>query len=110
MIEETNPRSLIYQLERLRQYIDALPRSETFTPGLSHEKRLLVKSLSDLQLTDLETVVAFEPDTKTRNALEALMTQLIEQLEDFTTIISKKYFDHTAGPQQLNATQWENAL
>jgi hypothetical protein len=45
-----------------------------------------------------------------REQLDALMTQIISQLEQFTTLLSDKYFDHANGPQQLINTQWKTDL
>ena len=110
MVDETNPRSLFYQLQQLRCYIDDLPRSETSAPGLTKEKKLIIKSLNDIQLVELEALVEPNPETQQRLSISEFMDELISNLEQFTSIISEKYFDHTAGPQQLVTTQWDNEL
>ena len=101
MIDGTNPRSLLYQVEQLRKYIRELPRNETTTAGLSPENKIILKSLNDIQLADLEELAKIDPDSQSRLKLEQLMTELLAQLEQFTVLISDKYFDHTAGPQSL---------
>lgn len=110
MIDGTNPRSLLYQVDQLRKYIQELPRNETPTAGLSPENRLVIKSLTDIQLADLETLATVDEKTNTRIELERLMTQFLEQLEQFTVLISDKYFDHTEGPQPLSMANWETSL
>ncbi|WP_417529183.1 circularly permuted type 2 ATP-grasp protein [Marinomonas shanghaiensis] len=101
MIDGTNPRSLLYQVEQLRKYIIELPRNNSTTAGLSPEHKIILKSLNDIQLADLETLAKVDDKTQSRVKLERLMTELLEQLEQFTVLISDKYFDHTAGPQSL---------
>lgn len=101
MIDGTNPRSLLYQVEQLRKYIKELPRNETTSAGLSPEHKIIIKSLNDIQLADLEELAKINEKTQSRHALEQLMTELLDQLEQFTVLISDKYFDHTAGPQSL---------
>ncbi|GAB3480428.1 circularly permuted type 2 ATP-grasp protein [Marinomonas epiphytica] len=101
MIDETNPRSLIYQIQQLQTYIQQLPRNETSRAGLSPESRSVIKSLNDVQLADLEALAKVDGPTGSRLQLDILMTQLLEQLEEFTVQISDKYFDHTIGPQPL---------
>jgi uncharacterized alpha-E superfamily protein len=101
MIDGTNPRSLLYQVEQLRKYIRELPRNETTTAGLSPENKIILKSLNDIQLADLEELAKIDPDSQSRLKLEQLMTEFLAQLEQFTVLISDKYFDHTAGPQSL---------
>ncbi|MFD1381943.1 circularly permuted type 2 ATP-grasp protein [Rhodanobacter aciditrophus] len=108
MIDRTNPRSLIYQVEQLRKYLNELPHSQQASLGLSPENRLIIKSLNDIQLADLESLAQIDETTQSRQALEDLMTQITDQLEQLTTIISDKYFDHTAGPQQLIKSKWKN--
>ncbi|MBJ7549749.1 circularly permuted type 2 ATP-grasp protein [Marinomonas ostreistagni] len=108
MIDRSNPRSLIYQIEQLRKYLEELPQSEQTVLGLSPDKRLIIKSLNDIQLADLESLAQIDESTQTRADLAELMTQIIEQLEKLTTLISDKYFDHTAGPQQLIKAKWKN--
>jgi uncharacterized alpha-E superfamily protein len=108
MIDRSNPRSLIYQVDQLRKYLEELPQSDQVSLGLSREKRLIIKSLNDIQLADLESLAQIEESTQTRAQLTELMGQVIEQLEQLTTIISDKYFDHTAGPQQLIKAKWKN--
>ncbi|MDN2659793.1 circularly permuted type 2 ATP-grasp protein [Neptunomonas phycophila] len=110
MVDETNPRSLFYQIDQLRKYIDDLPQTASYRPGLSLEKRLIVKSLNDIQLAELDTLATVNPKTKQRDRLVMLMDNLKDQLEQLTSIISTKYFDHTAGPQQIATTQWDNDI
>ena len=101
MIDGTNPRSLLYQVEQQRQCINELPRNETTTAGLSPENKIIIRSLSSIQLADLEELAEIDKKTQSRSKLEKLMTELLAQLEQFTVLISEKYFDHTAGPQSL---------
>jgi len=101
MIDGTNPRSLLYQVEQLRKYIIELPRNNSATAGLSPEHKIIIKSLNDIQLADLEALAKVDEKAQSRVKLEDLMTELLEQLEQFTVLISDKYFDHTAGPQSL---------
>jgi uncharacterized alpha-E superfamily protein len=110
MVDETNPRSLFYQVNLLRRYIDELPRSETSLRGMSPEIRLIIKSLNDIQLADLNYLAQIDDNTQKREHLNALMADLQTQLEAFTCKISDKYFDHKSGPQQLVGNKCDNDL
>ncbi|QSX33614.1 circularly permuted type 2 ATP-grasp protein [Shewanella avicenniae] len=107
MIDATNPRSLIYQVDQLRKYLNELPRNYTQSSGLTAENRLIIKTLNDIQLADLEALALIDEETETRASLAQLMTQIGDQLDQFTSLISDKYFDHTAGPQPLVKAQWK---
>ncbi|MDF0533481.1 circularly permuted type 2 ATP-grasp protein [Shewanella sp. A32] len=110
MIDLTNPRSLVYQVNQLRKYLNELPRSESLTSALSPENRLIIKSMNDIQLADLTQLAHVDRRTRSRHNLEQLMSQIIQQLEQFTSLLSDKYFDHTAGPQQLIKAKWKVGL
>lgn len=105
MLDATNPRSIFYQLERLKNHYLSLPQSGSLKPGLSPGEKLLIKSLNQVQLADLETIAKYNPDTQSRNELENLMGEIITQLEEFSTVLSDQYFDHQSGPQQFGAPQ-----
>ncbi|MGP8307721.1 circularly permuted type 2 ATP-grasp protein [Vibrio sp. YIC-376] len=108
MVDPSNPRSLVYQTEKLKEFLGMLPRSKAFIPGgLTSENRLILLTLNDIQLTDLEHLARANPNNQTREALSALMDKIIAQLEQFTSLISDKYFDHTVGPQQLIKPKWK---
>lgn len=110
MFDSTNPRSLIYQIELLQKYLGELPQRDQLTLGVVPESRLLIKSLNDILLSDLEQLSLVDDETQQRKNLETLMTQIINQLEQFTALLSDKYFDHTAGPQPLINTTWKTDL
>ncbi|MCO4785367.1 MAG: circularly permuted type 2 ATP-grasp protein [Marinomonas atlantica] len=108
MIDRTNPRSLIYQVEQLRKFVSELPTTNQGMLGLSPENRLIIKSLNDIQLADLDSLSHIDETSQTRQNLTEIMTQVMDNLEHLTTILSDKYFDHTAGPQQLVKAKWKN--
>ncbi|MEI8597992.1 alpha-E domain-containing protein [Vibrio sp. M60_M31a] len=108
MVDPSNPRSLVYQTEKLKEFLDMLPDNHAFIPGgLTSETRLILLTLNDIQLTDLEQLAKANPNSQTREEFGALMDKIIGQLEQFTSLISDKYFDHTAGPQQLIKPKWK---
>jgi len=69
-----------------------------------------MKSLTDIQLAELDMLAQVDEQTGLRGQLDTLMTQIISQLEQFTTLLSDKYFDHADGPQQLINAQWKTDL
>ena len=55
LADETNPRSLAYQLAALSEGIDRLPRDPSL-PGRSPEQRLVLANLTELRLADVEAL------------------------------------------------------
>ncbi|MGX9419332.1 circularly permuted type 2 ATP-grasp protein [Vibrio sp. RC27] len=108
MIDPTNPRSLIYQVERLREYLQVLPSTQGFTAGgLSDESKMIIRAKSQIQLASLNELAQVDEVENKRVKLEALVVEVAALLEEFTSAISDKYFDHTAGPQQLIKPKWK---
>ncbi|MCZ2723190.1 circularly permuted type 2 ATP-grasp protein [Marinomonas sp. 15G1-11] len=109
MLDETNPRSLYYQINQLQNLVNELPRSKTALRDMSAEVRLIMQSLNDIQLANLDALSVVDPVTDQREKLNQLMMELEENLVLFTSKISDKYFDHkTSGPQKLVSTEWGN--
>lgn len=105
MLDETNPRSILYQLIRLKKHFSDLPQPESFKPGLSPGEKLLIKSLNDIQLADLEELACFDNESHTRGQLNDLLEEVIAHIEKFSSVLSDQYFDHQSGPQQLAETK-----
>ncbi len=59
LADETNPRSLAYQLVALTESIDRLPHDPSL-PGRSTEQRLVLANLTALRLADLDTLARAE--------------------------------------------------
>lgn len=102
MLDPNNPRSLLFQLERLQQHLVELPGMEPGKGTLEEEERTLLEAVTRLRLARLPQLLA-SADGK-RAAMEALLTDLDKLLQDFNTMISDKHFDHRADAQQLLAT------
>ncbi|MFB9887237.1 circularly permuted type 2 ATP-grasp protein [Balneatrix alpica] len=110
LVDPSNPRSLLYQLELLRRYLDELPQPVGLPSQLPPEKRLVLEALSQVQLADLAILASSEEPSGKRAKLQAFTQLLDRRLKRFATQLSDKYFDHTAGPQQLVHSQWEGEL
>lgn len=99
--DSSNPRSLLYQLQQLLSHIDDLPGTEANHQGLNKEKRLIIKSLNEIQLADLTQLAKPDSHSAKRKGLISLMQNMIDQMESLAVVIGNKYFDHSQGPQQL---------
>lgn len=100
LLDEYNPRSLLYQLKRLEEHIRILPR-EKLGYRLSEEEQLILEALTQLQLSD--TVELAEPSEHTtqRSGLEKLLVRLAQRLIAISDVLTQTYFSHVQGPQQL---------
>ena len=101
MRDESNPRSLSFQLERLLQHLAELPKVENNGGELEPEERALLEAMTSLKLSRLPELLATA--STSRQDLDILLGKLDTLLKDFSRFISDKHFDHRSDPQQLLA-------
>lgn len=104
MLDASNPRSLLFQLERLQQHLAELPGADAMGSELEEEERALLEAVTSLKLSRLSNLL--ETDSGERQEMDSLLLQLEKLLKDFNRFISDKHFDHRVDPQQLVTTFW----
>jgi len=104
MLDPTNPRSLLFQLEALQHHIAELPRAGKPRGELEEEERALLEAVTTLKLSRLPQLLTTSTDK--REDLDRLLEQLNKLLLDFNSLVSDKHFDHRVDAQQLVTTFW----
>ena len=102
LLDEANPRSVAFQLERLREYVEALPKRST-SARMSPEWRLVVKLLSAVELADASELMNHDREG-TRSDAPALLVSLADGLRSLSETITRDYFDHTIASRQMGAS------
>jgi uncharacterized circularly permuted ATP-grasp superfamily protein/uncharacterized alpha-E superfamily protein len=101
LADETNPRSLAFQLVALAESIDRLPRDPAI-PGRGAEQRLVLANLTEVRLAELDALV--HPDeTGRRPRLERLLGRLEADLPVLSNIIAASYFSHLQTSRHLSS-------
>jgi uncharacterized circularly permuted ATP-grasp superfamily protein/uncharacterized alpha-E superfamily protein len=97
LLDETNSRSLIYQLNAVREHLAILPGQG----GRPHkrEMRFILEAANLLNMADAEELA--EADGGTRPRLEALLAGLGHSLSETSNALSATYFTHAQRPYQL---------
>lgn len=90
VLDESNPRSLAFQIAAMEAVLDALPR---MTPYRNPEHRLILRLLTDLRTTDAAQLGETDAEGR-RPALAALLAQAEEALERAADLVAKAYFAH----------------
>ncbi len=103
LLDETNPRSLVYQLKRLQTQIRDLPREKSGY-RLSDEEQLILEALTQLQLSNAFQLAQRSEQSTQRQGLEKLLVRLAQILIEISDVLTQTYFSHVQGPQQLVAT------
>ncbi len=99
LTDETNPRSLLFQLESIAGHVDLLPRLEQAV-GLTDEQRAITHMLARLRLVDIAALAAFD-SAGLRAGLEALMRDLLDGAARLSDVLTRHYLSH-ARPVRLS--------
>lgn len=99
LTDETNPRSLAFQLAALADHVEYLPRDRS-EPLRGPEQRIAMTALNGLRLLDAKALSATpKPGQPTR--LGRVLQQLADRLPRLAELISHKYLVHAGTPRQL---------
>ena len=94
--DETNPRSIAYQLAALEGHVAALPRARV-TPLLTPEAKSVLKALSAVRLADLERLARSDLQGR-RAALDELLGELELDLPLIGDQLTLAYLAHSRPP------------
>lgn len=99
LTDETNPRSLAYQLVALCDHVEHLPRDRTQALR-GAEQRLAMRALNSIRMVD-EAMLGGRPGGEDHVQLDRLLQRLAEQLPKLSELIAHKYLVHAGVPRQL---------
>ncbi len=97
MTDETNPRSVMFQLVALADHVEHLPRDQS-DPLLNADQRVMLTALTSLKLADIAALCESDREG-VRRQLERLLSRLALQLRNLSDSITHKYLVH-AGPSR----------
>lgn len=100
LTDETNPRSLAYQLAALCQHVEELPRDRS-QALLSPEQRISQAALNSVRLMDADSLLNMQANQE-RVGLERLLARVAGQLPKLSDAITHKYLIHAGAPRQFS--------
>jgi uncharacterized circularly permuted ATP-grasp superfamily protein/uncharacterized alpha-E superfamily protein len=92
LLDPDNPRSMIYQLDRLQDDLEAMPRPAAGA-RLPPAERLALEISTALRITDTATLARAESDGR-RPELDALLVGLMDGLHATAEAIAQTHFTH----------------
>jgi uncharacterized alpha-E superfamily protein len=98
LVDEANPRSIAFQLARLREHVDQLPASQQAIRR-PKEARLALALLTAVQLADVRQLAR-----RNGKLREALLGRLVADLGALSDRLTHVYFIHAARSRQLAAS------
>jgi uncharacterized alpha-E superfamily protein len=99
LVDEANPRSIAFQLARLREHISELPGSKTSIRRPAEERRAL-SLLNTVQLIDVREL-ARSVGRAAAEAREGMLGKLSAELSMLSDTLSRAYFSHAAQSRRL---------
>jgi uncharacterized circularly permuted ATP-grasp superfamily protein/uncharacterized alpha-E superfamily protein len=101
LADQTNPRSLAFQLEALAGHVEDLPRDRS-SPRRSPEEQIMLAAGTDLRLADVEALARTD-NTGRRPELDGLLRRLAERIPALSDRITQSYLTHVQATQQLSS-------
>ncbi|MET0284086.1 MAG: circularly permuted type 2 ATP-grasp protein [Polyangiales bacterium] len=103
LTDETNPRSVIYQIDALNDHIDSLPNP---SDGIrTPQQRITLSVLTDLKLADIERLCSVSESGAhhgERVELSALLVDLSTRIPALSESLSDRYLNHATISRHLN--------
>ncbi len=104
MMDTSNPRSLLHQLEQLSEHVKMLPRASASHHELSPKQRAVLQAETLIKLSLLNELSAHKDGE--RQQLKSTLESLKLTLGTISNLISDKYFNHRETSQQLVSNIW----
>ena len=93
LFDPNNPRSLTYQVDRLKAYLRNLPKVQT-GHGLTEYERLILEADTLLKLADKKELALPDEDGVMYRKLDDFLARMYGLLSAIPDVISKIYFKH----------------
>ena len=99
--DESNPRSLAYQLSRLEEHVTALPSKQQQAGNRSELERLALESATMVRLADVNRLAAAVNNNIRRDTLDNFLNVLASRMTSLSDMLTATYFRSAETPHQL---------
>ncbi|GJM28782.1 MAG: hypothetical protein DHS20C17_14170 [Cyclobacteriaceae bacterium] len=102
---ESNPRSLIYQIRKIDDHFKDMAAQEF---GQTHElppiRKKLLEAYTKARLSDIEELCILNEKNQSYTNLELFLDQIVELIQETSTIVSEDFFNHTSSRYSMIQT------
>jgi uncharacterized circularly permuted ATP-grasp superfamily protein/uncharacterized alpha-E superfamily protein len=98
--DESNPRSLAYQLVALEPLVEQMPRME-LASGRTQAEKLVLKCLTDVRLAEINALLGVDEESSRREALDLMLERVGTGLAAISDALTAQYFAHEEHPHSL---------
>lgn len=96
LLDAANPRSAMYQAERIFRHLQQLPLEDR-SRGLSPTQRVAFAARNDLALADPDQLATVISKRGVRSRLQRLLQRTEQAAAQLSALIAKTYFEHASG-------------
>lgn len=96
--DETNPRSLAFQLVALEEHVKHLPKDREY-PSLSPEQRLIIAVCANVRLLEIDTLAM--DVNGTREHLDEMAARVERDMLALAELVTRGYLSHVQPSRQL---------
>ncbi len=100
--DESNPRSLAFQLSKLERHIDSLPQQNE-SGSRTELERLTLETATLIRLADVNRLALADEDSGRRETLETFLKVLSMRLSTLSETLTTTYFRTAEIPHQLQS-------
>ena len=104
LLDDKNPRALLYQFNQLQTHLSKLPHLVA-DYRISQEEQLLLEAYTRLRLADTTRLAQVSPETGLCQELDKLMAELTGLLSQLSNVLTQHYFTHAQPHHQFGAIQ-----
>jgi uncharacterized alpha-E superfamily protein len=105
LADETNPRSVAFQLASIDLHLGALPRDLSH-PDRNQDQRLILKMRTSIQLADFVELCSAAPGRE-REEFHSLLSGILVQIAQLSDAIAQLYFSHAVVAQEVGGIREE---
>jgi uncharacterized alpha-E superfamily protein len=102
LCDESNPRSIAFQLRQIESHVNELPRTES-QASLTAEQRQAISLRNAVRLVDVYELARADTAHR-RDALDRALQRLIERLPKLSDAVSSRFLIHAGTPRHLSSS------
>jgi uncharacterized alpha-E superfamily protein len=94
MADESNPRSLIFQIHEIEEHLKVMPLEQESGP-ISAAQKIVISLLAELRLCDVKRLSVVRSRAGKRTHLDRVLTRLELGADELSDVIEGTYFSHS---------------
>ncbi len=107
--DETNPRSLIFQISEIEAHLAVMPLEQESGP-VSDAQKIVISLLAELRLADVKKLSTVRSKSGLRTHLDRLLTRVEGGADELSQVVERTYFSHSLERQISGSGRSEESL